>query len=190
MSLPRRQVERNAVAPPGRNAFVGLARVDHRVGEPEAACTSDESNHQHDVGERRSPSSSDCWPRSCDVLAWALPTARGGSPADFPSKAFCQPHPQTVHTPKNASSREDEFTAAQHRAILTTHAGSLASDDLVRMMWDARRKPVDAVKLAARVKRGGASRRQAWRPASTRRATADEQGRIQQLRDRALHRLR
>src|ERR1043166_848718 len=38
--------------------------------------------------------------------------------------------------------------------ILTTHAGSLPRpDDLVRMMWDKLdEKPVDAVKLAARVK--------------------------------------
>jgi 5-methyltetrahydropteroyltriglutamate--homocysteine methyltransferase len=38
--------------------------------------------------------------------------------------------------------------------ILTTHAGSLPRpDDLVRMMWDKLdEKPVDAAKLAARVK--------------------------------------
>ena len=59
--------------------------------------------------------------------------------------------------------------------ILTTHAGSLPRpDDLVRMMWDKLdEKPVDAVKLAARVKEAVAkSSPSSSRPASTSSATA------------------
>ena len=78
--------------------------------------------------------------------------------------------------------------------ILTTHAGSLPRPpDLTRMMWDLLdEKPVDQDKLATP---GAGGRRRGGRQAARGRhrhrlRRRDEQGRLQQLRDAALLRLR
>src|ERR1043165_6379000 len=59
---------------------------------------------------------------------------------------------RTMHKKKPPG--EDESMQRSTERILTTHAGSLPRpDDLVRMMWDKLDdKPVDAARLAARVK--------------------------------------
>src|SRR5438552_3547592 len=49
--LARRCLDRRAIAAPRGKAFVRLARVDHRIGEPDPAADQDhEADHEKDVG--------------------------------------------------------------------------------------------------------------------------------------------
>jgi hypothetical protein len=50
--LLRRHLDRIAVSPSGRHAFVSLARIDHRVGKPESDTNKEhEPDQQNDVRE-------------------------------------------------------------------------------------------------------------------------------------------
>src|SRR4030095_15044836 len=52
----RRHLDLKTVAPAGRDAFVRLAPIDHRVGEPDAPADQDhEADQQHEVRQRAVP---------------------------------------------------------------------------------------------------------------------------------------